>query len=93
MIEELHNFKTMRAIPCQRFIDDNIKMVAFNFGKRNGQQTFFKMMVNIFELIESKHLFIDKIRDLIKEQNYKDVSALVREICNLKPLNHDNSVL
>lgn len=73
MIEELHHFKGLRLLPSEQLIDDNIKMVAFNFGKRNGQQTFFKMLVNIFDLIESNRLFVDKIRELIQEQNYKDV--------------------
>lgn len=74
VIEELNNFKVSKRIESEPLLDDNIKMVAFNFGKQNGQQTFFKMIVTIYNLIGTKRLFVDKIRDMIREHNYKDVS-------------------
>lgn len=77
VIEELCNFKTSKRIDSEPFLDDNTKMVAFNFGKQNGQQTFFKLLVTIYNLIETKQLFIEKIRDMIREHNYKDVNELL----------------
>lgn len=74
VIEELNNFKTSKRIESEPLLDDNIKMVAFNFGKQNGQQSFFKLIVNIYNLIGTKRLFVDKIHDMIREHNYKDVS-------------------
>lgn len=74
VIEELNNFKLSKRIESEPLLDDNIKMVAFNFGKQNGQQIFFKMIVTIYNLIGTKRLFVDKIRDMIREHNYKDVS-------------------
>lgn len=75
VIEELYNFKTSKRIDSESFLDDNTKMVAFNFGKQNGQQNFFKMLVTIYNLIDTRRLFVEKIRDMIREHNYKDVRA------------------
>lgn len=80
VIEELCNFKVVKRIDSEPFLDDNTKMVAFNFGKQNGQQTFFKMIVTIYNLIDTKQLFVDKIRDMIREHNYKDVSETLLKI-------------
>lgn len=73
VIEELHCYKQIDGSNSEILIDENLKMVAFNFGKRNRQQTFFKLVVITFNLVTSKHLFVDKIKELIAEKNYKDV--------------------
>lgn len=76
VIEELYNFKTSRRIYSESYLDENTKMVAFNFGKLNGQHSFFKLIVTIYNLVAAKQLFVEKVRDMVREHNYKDVSAV-----------------
>lgn len=73
VIEELHRFKNQHQIDASAFLDRNIKMVAFNFGRQSNHPTFLKMMATIFELPRDKDMFIDKIREILTEHNYKDV--------------------
>lgn len=73
VIEELHRFKNQHHIDASSFLDRNIKMVAFNFARQSNHPTFLKMMATIFELPRDKDMFIDKIRDILAEHNYKDV--------------------
>lgn len=74
VIEELHRFKNQHQIDASaELVDRNIKMVAFNFARQSNHPTFLKMMASIFELPKDKDMFIDKIRDILTEHNYKDV--------------------
>lgn len=73
MIEELHRFKCDNQIEASSFLDRNIKMVAFNFARQSNHPTFLKMMATIFELPRDKEMFIEKIRNILAEHNYKDV--------------------
>lgn len=73
VIEELQRFKNQHQIEASTFLDRNIKMVAFNFARQSNHPTFLKMMATIFELPRDKDMFIDKIRDILAEHNYKDV--------------------
>lgn len=73
MIEELHRFKHDNQIDVTTFLDLNLKMVAFSFARQSNHPTFFKMMATSFELTREKDMFIDKIREIITEHNYKDV--------------------
>lgn len=75
VIEELNAFKTENSVDITAYVDRNLKMVAFNFAKRSNQPTFFKLMANIYELIQNNEMFVGKIRELIAEHNYKDVSV------------------
>lgn len=73
VIEELHRFKNENQIDATAFLDRNLKMVAFNFARQSNHPPFLKMMANIFELPRDKDMFIDKIREILAEHNYKDV--------------------
>lgn len=72
----MHAFQTEIGIDPKPFVDENLRMVAFNFAKQNGQQTFIKLMVSVYDLTSNKEMFIDKVRELIAEHNYKDVSSI-----------------
>lgn len=72
IMEELNEFKNRDPDRASLMIDDNLKMVGFNLVKRHGQQPI-KLIVNAYNLKESPHLFVDKIRELIKQHLYKDV--------------------
>lgn len=51
-------------------------MVAFNFARQSNHPTFIRMMSYTYELPIAKDMFIDKIREIIKEHNYKDVMKM-----------------
>ena len=72
-MEELYKMKTSGYLCSQQPLDDNVKTVSFNFARKSAARTMIKFFVKSFDLIESKHLFVDKIRELIAEHNYKDV--------------------
>lgn len=73
MVEELHRFKNDNQIDASAFLDRNLKMVAFNFARQSNHPPFLKMMAYIFDLPRDKDMFIDKIREILAEHNYKDV--------------------
>lgn len=78
ILEELQLFKRKFLSPDEvsRMIDDNIKVVAFNFLKRCGQITTFRLAVDIFELIESKKLFVEEIHELITTKHFKEAGQI-----------------
>lgn len=73
MIEELHRYKSEYQIDGAVLLDRNSKMVAFNFARQSNHPTFIKMMAHTYELPHAKDMFIEKIREIINEHNYKDV--------------------
>lgn len=72
-MDELHNFKIAQRLDSAELVDDNTKMVAFNFVKKQGQPHLYKIVVTTFDLMSSRHLFIAKIKELIEEHCYKEV--------------------
>lgn len=76
ILEELSNHKKLICRRYEAFLDDNTKMVAFNFLKRSGQTSAFKLVVETFELVESKHLFVPEIHELIASRNYKEAGQI-----------------
>lgn len=74
-MEDLHNFKRTNDIRPDPYIDDNLRMVAFNFIKKQSQPNLYKIVVVTFDLMTSRHLFIEKIRELIREHHYKEASV------------------
>lgn len=63
----------MHGLSASNFVDDNMKMVSFNFVKKQGQQNLFRIVVQTFDLIASKHLFIEPIKELVADHYYKEV--------------------
>lgn len=61
-------------------LDDNLKMVAFNFVKGSGQMSTVKIAIHIFELKESKYLFVEEIRDLMRAQKYKEAGQFASDL-------------
>lgn len=75
-MEELANFKISSKIDSSQYIDDNIRMVSFNFIKKQSQQNMYKLVVKTFDLIERKTIFIEKLRELIATHFYKEVNYI-----------------
>jgi hypothetical protein len=70
----------MLSSTVAEFLDDNTKMVAFNFLKKSGQINAFKLVVNTFELIRSKQLFVPELRDLLKTKHYKEAAQIACDL-------------
>lgn len=74
VLEELNLFKKANNTQTVHLLDDNLRMVAYNFGKACNHQSALKLVVETFDLVDKNQLFIDKVKDLISQSNYKDVS-------------------
>lgn len=55
-------------------------MVAFNFVKNQGNLSLLKLTVETFNLIESNHLFIEKVREAIEQKQYKEAAVQASEL-------------
>lgn len=80
ILEELLNFKRNSNTRSEIFLDDNTKMVAFNFLKQSGQISAFKLAVEIFELTRSRHLFVPEIHLLIAAKQYKEAGQIACDL-------------
>jgi hypothetical protein len=84
ILEELANYKRMNHHPSNLnnalLLDDNIKLVAFNFLKKSGQITTFKLVVDTFEMIKSKELFVPEIRELIAAKYFKEAGQIAYDL-------------
>lgn len=80
ILEELSLHKKAMNARAESFLDDNTKMVAFNFLKRSGQITAFKLVVDTFELIKSKQLFVPEIRQLIAAKYFKEAGQIACDL-------------
>lgn len=61
-----------------QFIDDNLKMVAFNFFHRH--LNLFPIIVDCYALKLSNQIFIDNIRHLLVNFKYKDACQIAQEL-------------
>lgn len=82
IIAELNSYK--KTFGAQNHLNDNLKMVAFNFLKRSGQITTFRLAVDTFELLTSSQIFLDEIRELLNLKLYKEVGQIA---CDLQLYN------
>lgn len=82
LLEELHVFKR-KFLPSDataQLLDDNVKVVAFNFLKRCGQITAFRLAVDIFELVKTKHLFVAEIHELTAAKHFKEAGQIACDL-------------
>lgn len=80
ILDELLQFKKKMPSRLESLLDDNIKMVAFNFLKKSGQITAFKLVVETFELIKSKQLFVPEIHELIAANHFKEAGQIACDL-------------
>lgn len=85
ILDELSNYKkSINSERAESFLDDNTKMVAFNFLKKSGQITAFKLVVETFELVKSKQMFVPEVRELIASKHFKEAGQIA---CDLQLYN------
>lgn len=52
-------------------------MVVFNFLKNSGQQSTFRLAVNLFELKDKNvTMFVEPMREMLKAKRFKEVSLI-----------------
>lgn len=73
IMEKISTFKASRPEIANQ-CTDNMRMVAFNFVKEQQLPSLFKLVTSAYDLTKSKHLFEDKITELITLHYYKDAS-------------------
>lgn len=64
------SFDKNSIVVMKQFISDDLKMVAFNFF--HNQSQLFPIISDCFNLKSSRHIFVERIRELISEQKYKE---------------------
>jgi hypothetical protein len=73
--------KNHEAHKVDNLLDDNLKMVSFNFAKNSQcQLSALKIIVNIFELRESNRLFIEEIKTLLAKGQYKEAGQFACDL-------------
>ena len=76
-MEELK--KTMQPSDIDENLDDNTKFVAFHF-MHDKNLTAIKKTIEIFQLVESKKLFVNYIRRLIDRREFKTAGSIACEL-------------
>ena len=79
-MEELHSYKKRQNPPMHLFVDDNIRMVAFNFVKNQGQSSLFRLVSNTYGLQACRDIFIDKLKTMIAQKQYKEVGQIAFDL-------------
>lgn len=80
MIEELSVFKKNHNPDTGSLINDNLRMIAFNFVAKQGHCTLFSLVVDTFELNSCRELFIPKVREMIERNQYKEAGQIAIDL-------------
>ena len=77
ILDELAKFKANcmnNGRIFDNFVDQNLKMVVFNFLKNSGQQSTFRLAVNLFELKKTNvNMFVEPMKEMLMEKRFKEV--------------------
>lgn len=80
VMEELNNFKKRNHLDVAKLVDDNLRMVAFNFVAKQGQTILFRMVVEIFDLLQRRELFVPPIRKMIEQKHFKEAGQIATDL-------------
>lgn len=80
VLEEMRNFKKHYNLGTDQLVDDNLRMVAFNFVAKQGHCLLFRMVVDIFEFLQCRDLFIPKVREMIARKQYKEAGQIAIDL-------------
>ena len=87
ILDELAKFKRNFLQTGQNFdnfVDQNLKMVVFSFLKNSGQQTAFRLAVNLFELKETNvNMFVEPMKEMLKAKRFKEVSSIYKVLSTI----------
>lgn len=80
VLEEMSNYKKQYSLEADPLVDDNLRMVAFNFVAKQGHCVLFRMVVNTFELLRCPDLFIPKVREFLAQKQYKEAGQIAVDL-------------
>lgn len=75
--------ETGACIEDERIMDGtpafNFIAVAFNFIAKQGHCMLFRMVVNTYELLRYRELFISKVREFLARNQYKEAGQIAAD--------------
>ncbi|XP_058445548.1 exonuclease mut-7 homolog [Malaya genurostris] len=80
VMEELATFKKTYGVGTDGLVDDNLRMVAFNFIAKQGHCLLFRMIAETFELLACREMFVPKIREMINRKQYKEAGQIAIDL-------------
>lgn len=80
VLEELQKYKKSTNANVSKYVDDNLKMVTFNLVKGQGQLNLFRVAKETFNLVESKNLFVEEVREMTRQGQYKEACQIATEL-------------
>ncbi|XP_053693223.1 exonuclease mut-7 homolog [Sabethes cyaneus] len=80
VIEELAVFKKQYTPDTNALVDDNLRMVAFNFVAKQGHCQLFRMVVDTFEMLACRQMFIPQVRLMIVRKQYKEAGQIAIDL-------------
>ncbi|XP_058836638.1 exonuclease mut-7 homolog [Topomyia yanbarensis] len=80
VMEEMANFKKKYNVGTDGLVDDNLRMVAFNFVAKQGHCLLFRMVAETFELLACREMFIPKVREMIARKQYKEAGQVAIDL-------------
>ncbi|XP_062539983.1 exonuclease mut-7 homolog [Armigeres subalbatus] len=80
VLEEMSNFKKHYNLGTEQLVDDNLRMVAFNFVAKQSHCLLFRMVVETFEFLQCREMFIPKIREMIARKQYKEAGQIAIDL-------------
>ncbi|XP_062699607.1 exonuclease mut-7 homolog [Aedes albopictus] len=80
VLEEMRNFKKHYNLGTDQLVDDNLRMVAFNFVAKQGHCLLFRMVVDTFEFLQCRELFVPKLREMIARKQYKEAGQIAIDL-------------
>ncbi|XP_055551478.1 exonuclease mut-7 homolog [Wyeomyia smithii] len=80
VIEELASFKKQYKPDTSVLVDDNLRMVAFNFVAKHGHCQLFRMVVDTFEMLPCREMFIPQVRQMIVRKQYKEAGQIAIDL-------------
>lgn len=80
MIEELNSFKKRYTPATDQLVDDNLRMVAFNFMTKQTHCLLFRLAVDTYELLRCREMFVPKVRAMLARKQYKEAGQIAVDL-------------
>ncbi|XP_001861848.2 exonuclease mut-7 homolog [Culex quinquefasciatus] len=80
VIEELNSFKKRYTPATDQLVDDNLRMVAFNFMTKQTHCLLFRLAVDTYELLRCREMFVPKVRAMLARKQYKEAGQIAVDL-------------
>lgn len=76
MIEQFSNWIGYKNGMYRHHLTESVKQEAFQVASRQRCKNICKLIVDVYELKEDKHIFVHPLHDLLQLHMYKEVSKI-----------------